>query len=140
MRKVSRILLLVGGILAIVTAVSLLITAIVLFVGGSPLLTQFLEPLLKEQGIDDPEKITLAIQVATVTMGVFFLLMALCGVPAAIVNFVGSKKQSKGLLIACIVLNYFSGSYFGIAGGIVGLIANAREKKQAQNSNVVDAQ
>ena len=140
MRKVSKILLLVGGILAIVTAVSLLITAIILFASGSPLLTQFLEPLLKEQGIDDPEKITLAIQVATVTMGVFFLLMALCGVPAAIVNFVGSKKQSKGLLIACIVLNYFSGSYFGIAGGIVGLIANAREKKQAQNSNVVDAQ
>ena len=66
--------------------------------------------------------------------------MALCGVPAAIVNFVGSKNQSKGLLIACIILNYFSGSYFGIAGGIVGLIANARENKQAQNSNVVDAQ
>lgn len=140
MRKVSRILLLVGGILAIVTAVSLLITAIILFASGSPLLTQFLEPLLKEQGIDDPEKITLTIQIASITMGVFFVFMALCGVPAAIVNFVGRKKQSKGLLIACIILNYFSGSYFGIAGGIVGLIANAREKKQAENSNVVDAQ
>ena len=140
MRKVSKILLLVGGILAIVTAVSLLITAIVLFVSGSPLLTQFLEPILRENGIDDPEKITLTIQIASITMGVFFVFMALCGVPAAIVNFLGSSKQTKVLLIACIILNYLSGSYFGIAGGIVGLIANAREKKQAQNSNVVDAQ
>ena len=93
MRKVSRILLLVGGILAIVTAVSLLITAIVLFVSGSPLLTQFLEPILRENGIDDPEKITLTIQIASVTMGVFFVFMALCGVPAAIVNFLGSSKH-----------------------------------------------
>ena len=140
MRKVSRILLLVGGILAIVTAASLLVTAIILFASGSPLLTQFLEPILKEQGIDDPEKITLAIQAASIAMGVFFLLMAICGVPAAVVNFAARKNQSKGLLIACIILNYLSGSYFGIAGGIVGLIANAREKKQVQNSNVVDAQ
>ena len=139
MRKVSRILLLVGGILAIVTAVSLFITAIVLFVGGSPVLNQILEPIFKEQGIEDPEKLTLAIQAASITMGVFFLLMALCGVPAAVISFVARKKQSKGFLIACIVLISFSGGYFGIAGGIVGLIANSRENKQAKNSQVIDA-
>ena len=136
MRKVSQILLLVGGILAIVCAVSLFTTAIVLFAGGSPLLKQVLEPILKEQGINEPEKITLAIQAASITMGVFFLLMALCGIPAAVVSFAARKNQSKGLLIACIVLNYFSGSYFGIAGGIVGLIANSRENKQQK---VIDA-
>ncbi|MBQ6731300.1 MAG: hypothetical protein IJR08_05275 [Bacilli bacterium] len=139
MRKVSRILLLVGGILAIVTAASLLVTAIILFASGSPLLTQFLEPIFKEQGIEDPEKITLAIQIASITMGVFFLIMALCGVPATIVNFAARKNQNKGLLIACIILNYLSGSYFGIAGGITGLIANAREERRNGN-NVTDAQ
>ena len=135
MRKVSQILLLVGGILAIVCAVSLLVTSIILF-AGSPIAKQVLEPIFEQQGITDPEKITLAIQIASITMGVFFLIMALCGVPAAVVSFAARKKQSKGLLIACIILNWLSGSYFGIAGGIVGLIANSKESKQQK---VIDA-
>ena len=50
MRKVSQILLLVGGILAIVCAVSLLVTSIVLF-AGSPVAKLVLEPIFEQQGI-----------------------------------------------------------------------------------------
>ena len=141
MRKVSNILLLVGGISAILCVVSFIVTAIMFFVaGGSPIIANILEPILKEQGIDDPDKITFAVQVCSLSMGFFFLIMGICGIPAAIVSFVAQKNPSKGLLIANIILGYFAGSYFSLAGGVVGLIANSREESKAKNSNVVDAQ
>ena len=140
MRKVSNILLLVGGICAIVCAVSLLVTAIVFFVGGSSVLSNFLTPILEKEGVNDPEKVTLIIQLCSIFMGIFFLLMAIFAVPSAIVSFAAQKKPTKGLLIANIILGYLSGSSYNMAGGIVGLIANAREERKAKNSNVVDAQ
>ena len=141
MRKVSNILLLIVGIYSIVAAVSLFITAIVFFVGGTPLLGHYLEPLLVEAGIDDPERITFLIQICSISCGVSMLWVAILCIPSAILSFKARKNPTKGLLLANVIVGYLCGTTYNVVGGILGLIYNARlARKEAQQPKVVDVQ
>ena len=139
MRTASKILVLVGGISAIVCAVSLFTMAIMFFMGGIPFFTNYLEQILQQQGVDDPERITLIIRLSSIFLGVFFMMMSIFSIPSAVVSFLATKKPTKGLLIANIILGYLSGSNYNIAGGIFGLIANGMEDRRNSN-NVTAAQ
>lgn len=139
MRRASNILLLVGGIYSIICAASFFIVAIVLFVSGTPLLGHFLEPILVEHGVDDPEKVIMIIQICSISLGVTMLFCAGLSIPSAVVAFLARKKPEKGLLIVNIVFGYLIG-YYNLAGGILGIIYNKRlARKNAQNK-VVDVQ
>ena len=141
MRRASNILFLIGGIYAIISAVTLFVFAIIFLTGGLPFLGQYLTPLFEQAGIDDPEKVTLAIQIASICMGVFFLLMAILCIPSAILSFVVRGKPTKGLLIANIVIGYFCGTTYNVVGGVLGLVYNWRlAKKEARDQKVIDAQ
>ena len=141
MRKISNILLLIGGIYSIVCAVTFFIFAIVFFVSGTPLLAHYLEPVLQEAGVDDPDRIVLLIQISAISAGVTLLFCAILCIPSAGLSFVARKKPAKGLLIANIVIGYLCGTTYNVIGGIFGLIYNWRlAKKEARQPQVVDAQ
>ena len=141
MRKISNILLLIGGIYSIVCAVGFFITAIVFFVSGTPLLAHYLEPLLKEAGVDDPDRIVLLIQISAIASGATFLYCAILCIPSAILSFAARKNPSKGLLLANAIIGYLCGTTYNVVGGILGLIYNHKlERRNAQQAKVVDAQ
>ena len=142
MRKISNILLLIGGIYAIVSAVALLVMGIVFLTGGSlPIIGHYLEQALHQAGIDDPDRVALAIQLASILSGVTFLLMALLCIPSCVVSFAARKNPTKGLLIANIVIGYFCGTTYHVVGGILGLIYNWRlAKKEAREPKVIEAE
>ncbi len=61
----------------------------------------------------------------------------------AIISGVYSNKasnQEKNALILAIVFSALSGTEFGVAGGIIGLITNARQARQDRINNIVDNQ
>lgn len=141
MRKISNILLLIGGIYSIVCAVAFFVTAIVFFVSGTPLLAHYLEPALQEAGVDDPERIVLLIQICAITCGVTFVFCAILCIPSAILSFAARKNPSKGLLLANAIIGYLCGTTYNVVGAILGLIYNHKlAKKNAQQPQVVDAQ
>ena len=141
MRRASNILLLVGGIYSIVCAVTFFVTAIVFFVGGTPIYGRYLEEALIQAGIDDPERVRLLVQLSSILCGVAFIICAILCIPSAILSFVARNKPTKGLLIANIVIGYLCGTTYNVVGGILGLIYNWRlAKKEARQSQVVDVQ
>ena len=142
MRRVSNILLLVGGIYSIICAVTFFVMAIVFLTGGSlPIIGRYLEEAFRQAGIDDPERIRLLVQIASISCGVTFIFCAILCIPSAIVSFAARKKPTKGLLIANIVIGYLCGTTYNVIGGVLGLIYNWRlAKKEAKQPQVVDAQ
>ena len=142
MRRASNILLLVGGIYAIVCAVTFFVMGIVFLTGGSlPIIGHYLEEAFKQAGIDDPEKVRLLIQIASISCGVTFIFCAVLCIPSCIVSFAARKNPTKGLLIANIVIGYFCGTTYNVVGGILGLIYNWRlARKEAREPKVIDAQ
>ena len=138
MKKVANILLLVGGILAVVCIVVYLIMGVAFIIASGPALT---EPLI--EGIESgnissdfqgatTEEIVKLIQLFFLTLGIVFI----CFVPFAIANciicFVGKAKQTKGMYILNIVFGILSWTLVNTVGGVLGLIAKIKEEKRAQ--------
>ena len=142
MRRASNILLLVGGIYAIVCAVTFFVMGIVFLTGGSlPIIGHYLEEAFRQADIDDPEKVRLLIQITSISCGVTFIFCAVLCIPSCIVSFVARKNPTKGLLIANIVIGYLCGTTYNVVGGILGLVYNWRlARKEAREPKVIDAQ
>ena len=143
MRNISRALLLVGMILAFVYVGVFVFAAIASFGAaiGSNFAKGFYDYIIKEMEFEgDPETLNLVTTIICVSMGVTFIILAIASIPTAIVALMGRKNPSKGLLIANIVFGALCGTYFSIAGGVLGLIANAREARRAAAATVIDAQ
>lgn len=141
MRKISNILLLIGGIYSIVCAATFLIFSIVLFSGGMvTMFNQYITEALHQGGVDDPEKVKMIIGICSVSAAVTLLVCAIMCIPSAVVSFLARKKPVKGLLIANIVLGYLVGTTYNVVGGILGLIYNHKLAKKNAQSKVVDVQ
>ena len=145
MAKLSKTFLLIGGILAILLLVTFLALSAVFIALGSPMTTEVIRQLLEEGSINSDlpgtiEEQIAAIQIIFVSIGVVFACFVPFEIASIIVAFKGRKSFTKGLLTANIVFGILSASSFNIAGGIIGLIANARIERNNRNSNVVDAQ
>ena len=138
MRKASRILFLVAGILSIVAAVTLLIIGIVCAVMGSPAMVDAIREGIKNGSIvvkGSSSDIELAIQIYQSTMlstaVTMFVFMAF-NIVNIVFSFIARKKQSKGVLILNIVFGALSCVEVNLVGGILGLIANARQPKEVK--------
>ena len=131
MRRLSNVFLLVGGICAIICALTF-------FMAGIPQIAEYIRIGLEEAGAPNPDKIVLLIQAGSIALGVFMLiLMGVC-IPSAIFAFKAQRDPSKNLLVLNIVFGYLSGSTYNMVGGILGLIYN--RKLERKNAKVVDAQ
>ena len=142
MRKISNILLLIGGIYSIVCAATFFIFSIVLFSGGATVFfSKYITEALHEAGIDDPERVQMIILISSISAGVTLDLCAILCIPSAILSFAARKNPKKGLLLANAIVGYLCGTTYNVVGGILGLIYNARlARKEAQQSKVVDVQ
>ena len=136
MRRLSNTFLTVGMILAIILGVTFLSAAIVLFIMASPVCENVLRKIIEEipdKGDKTIETIILVVQGLLIGWGVGCIFVGGFAIPSAIVASKAKKNPTDGLLIANIVLGCF-GSSFNIAGGILGLIYNARVRRNERRA------
>lgn len=127
MRKASKILFLVGAIVAIVAAVTCLVTGLVLII--IPNTDAFYEIAIKD---NTPEQVQAA-QAALIFCGAMFLF----GIPfCALDSFFGFKAfKSEKPSVTLNVLNIVFGAlsvYVNIVAGIFALVADGQEKRRAE--------
>ena len=143
MKKASQIILLIGGIFAIIGIVSYFLAAIFYVAIGS------LGAAIASGAIDTsdlPAQIVDIITRIEVTFGaslpyisgmliglgvLFIIFMAMC-IPAAVLSFLARSKEKKALYITCIVFGVLSTTLLPTVGGVLGLIAKIKEDKQQQ--------
>ena len=131
MRRLSQTFLRVNAVLSYVFAGLFALAAIIFFVVGSPLISD----LIAEESREGAAAYAISMNISG---GIFLALTAM-----AILSGVFSGKarsQEKNALIMAIVFSALSGTEFGVAGGIIGLIANARQARQDRINNIVDNQ
>ena len=130
MKKASRILLIIGGALALVSILTMFIAGIV-FLVQSELYIQWVEEFIKEY---DPSVDTAGLR-EMVMAGYFCFVIALFwesifSIALAVLCFVGAGAQKKGLYIAIIVFNVIGGvQILTLLGAIFGLVARKQESK-----------
>lgn len=141
MKKVSQIILLIAGILAIVGALAWLTLSIIyMLIGGFFVAIQngtipaedvpewvweFVNNFLKSH-----DGLTIeAVIAAMFTTGAIYLVFAIFSIPAAIISFLARNKESTGLYVCCIIFGVLSGTVVASVGGIFGLFAIGTNKQ-----------
>ena len=143
MRKASQIILLVGGILCIVSAIALFIYAIfAAVVGGVAVMVlngtipasdipEWVNEIINNFTAQYPSINTWeALASFAFTVAGLCFMFAVLAIPAAALSFVARGKEKNGLYIACIILGVLSGTLVSAVGGVFGLIANAKQPKE----------
>lgn len=136
MRKASRILLLVGSILAFVCAAAFLITSITsmifMILTATGVFDQaFVEGSVRVNGQVDPEAAKAVILATTITLFVVFLVVAILELLAAIFALRARKVHERKAYIFAIVFTVIGEAYVALAGSIVGLICSNKERNRA---------
>lgn len=136
MRKASRILLLVGSILAFVCAAAFLITSITsmvfMILTASGVFDQaFVEGSVRVNGQVDPEAAKAVILATTITLFVVFLVVTILELLAAIFALRARKVHERKAYIFAIVFTVIGEAYVALAGSIVGLICSNKERNRA---------
>lgn len=131
MRNLSKTFLRVNAVLSYVFAGLFALAAIIFFIVGSP--------LISNQIAEQNEGAAIAYATSMIISGVVFLVLTVMAILSGVFsNKAGS--QIKNDLILAIVFSALSGTEFGVAGGIIGLIANAKQARKDRINNIVDNQ
>ena len=133
MRNLSKAFLRVNAILSYVFMGLFILAAIILFIVGSPLVSQHFEGEGAEAG-------KIAYTISMMTSGAILLVLAVMALISAIVSNKARALQTKGALVTAIVFSALSATAFGIAGGVLGLVQNLKEERRDRRNNIVDAQ
>lgn len=131
MRNLSKTFLRVNAVLSYVFAGLFALGAVIFFIVGSPLISD----LIAKESAEGAA----AYAISMYTSGGIFLGLTIM----AILSGIFSNKagnQEKNALILAIVFSALSGTEFGVAGGIIGLIANYKQARQDRINNIVDNQ
>lgn len=125
LRKIGRILLLVAGIFGLLDAVAGLFLALGSFVFGALC-------AVPEVSASFPEALQQFGLFIFIGVGVVLLFWAVFSLVAGILGIKAFKRHEKKLYIANIVFAVLIGfELLQLAGAILGLIALAKEKKEA---------
>ena len=133
MRNLSKTFLRVNAILSYVFMGLFILGAVIFFIVGSPLVSQHFEGEGAEAG-------KIAYTVSMMCSGVLFVFLAVMALLSAKFSNKAKNEQLKGTLIMAIVFSALSGTAFGVAGGIIGLVQNYREQRKDRINNIVDNQ
>ncbi len=131
MRNLSKTFLRVNAVLSYVFAGLFALGAIIFFVVGSPLVS---DAIARES-----EAGATAYAISMYTSGGVFLGLTVMAILSGVFSNKASSQEKNDLILA-IVFSALSGTEFGVAGGIIGLIANYRQARQDRINNVVDNQ
>ena len=138
MRKLSNTFLTVNMIFGFVFLALFVGLAMMMFVFASlkDVIMEGIQNGSIRTNSDDPETALLIAQSVLISVGVTLLIFGMLCLPSAIVSASARNSRSKGKFIAAIVLSAISLTYFGVAGGVLGILAINRENR----SNIIDAQ
>ena len=140
MRKASKVLFLVGGIVSCVEALSYLIMGIVfIFLGASE---DFKNDLLKNYSASDlvrdlgngvtPADAVQAIQAMYVALGVIFIIGIFISAVNAVLAFKARNSNNKVLFILNIVFGFISGCIINAIGGILAVASPSEDTAQIE--------
>ena len=118
LRKIGRILLLVGGIFSLLAMGLCFLLAI----------ASFVLPAFGEQIAGENAQF---VMIGGIAGGVVLLIAAVLCLVAGVVGIKGFKTHEKGNYVANIVFGVLTAEWLLIAGAVLGLIALAKEKKAA---------
>lgn len=142
LRKISKILYLVGGIVSFVVAGLLLFSGITTIVLGSvPMFRDYLADGIANGTITStiqgtPTEIATYIQISVLATGIICLIIVLLSVANGILSLMARKTPTKYLAILNIVFGVLSDIGINIAASVLALIANKKE----ENNKVIDAE
>ncbi|MCR5332866.1 MAG: hypothetical protein K6E11_02470 [Bacilli bacterium] len=133
MRKVAKILYLVGGIVSIVTAAGLFTCALVCIIFSTPIL----EEIAFDVYANMPGTATIPMDDAILALRIYFITIAVClliimafAIVIAVLSFKARKVENKGLFIKCIVFSILGSSTISLVASILSLIAHTREENK----------
>ena len=137
MKKASKILLTIGGVINIIGAVSVLIAGLVFAIMsfmGTGFFVEYMNQVGGDMGGD--EMGVNAALIYSIVAGLLSLLGGAVGfillLISGIIGVKAPKKNVKGSFIACIVWSVLTESIFLLVGGIFGLIGLNQENNQPQ--------
>lgn len=143
MKRISNTMLRVGMILSIVCGALLIFCSPFLITTGvSPRIHEMLAEAVRNGDINSeyaPDIAAGVVQTILLTYGIFCLVCGGLCIAAAIVDSKTLKEPTRGRYIACIVLGTMS-TGFAIAGGVLGLIADSRQRRRDARENIIDAE
>ena len=142
MRRISRTMLMVGMVFAFISIGVCLLAAIGFIVTACiPAMQDVWLKIAEEAHMESPEAFAIFMTSMLITFGVVMIFIAGLSIPTAVVakKARSQEEPSNGILIANIVLGFVCGTYFSVAGGILGFIANKRIERNRRRENIIDA-
>ncbi|HHT67127.1 MAG TPA: hypothetical protein GX010_02745 [Erysipelotrichaceae bacterium] len=143
MNKLAKIFLTINGILGVFLCIALTITTATFFIFTLPAANDLIIAAA-EEGLFDALAVETVEELLTVLRLIFsfftflFILLLAFAVVSTVVSFKAIDAKSKSLYIANIVFGALTSSGFGVAGGIIGLIALNKENNQNYVDNPID--
>ena len=140
MKKASKILLTVAGVIGLIAGIGLMVAGLVyglvLIFGGAtalPELAAAIQEMLNDMG-SDLDATTIA-WIVNICIGLVMMLIyggiGLFELITGIIALKGAKAKKKGILIANIIFGVMFQNYIAIAGGILGIIGLGQEERRA---------
>ena len=140
MKKASKILLTVAGVIGLIAGIGLMVAGLVyglvLIFGGAtalPELAAAIQEMLNDMGSDLDA--TAIAWIVNICIGLVMMLIyggiGLFELITGIIALKGAKAKKKGILIANIVFGVMFQNYIAIAGGILGIIGLGQEERRA---------
>ena len=143
MNRISNVMLRVGMILCIICGALLLFcTPFLITMGVSPRIHEMIAEAVRNGDVNSeyaPDVAAGVFQGIMLGYGIFCLIYGALCVASAIVSSKTLREPSRGRYIACIVMGCMS-TGFSIAGGILGLIYQARVARNERRQKVIDAE
>ena len=142
MRRISRTMLMVGMVFAFISIGVCLLAAIGFIVTACiPAMQDVWLKIAEEAHMESPDAFAIFMTSMLITFGVVMIFIAGLSIPTAVVakKARSQEEPSNGILIANIVLGFVCGTYFSVAGGILGFIANKRIERNRRRENIIDA-
>lgn len=142
MRKVSKVLLTIGGIVHIVNGASLLLASLILMVASIVFfVTGNLYGAEIVSSVSDAETLQLTMNILAgvyIGLSILFIGLGIVSFIASKITFRANETNEKNLLIAAIVFGIIIDVAVAVVGGIFGLIAltNSEDNKKPDDSQV----
>lgn len=143
MNRISNVMLRVGMILCIICAATLLFcTPFLITMGVSPHIHEMIAEAVRNGDINSeyaPDVAAGVFQGIMLGYGIFCLIYGALCVAAAVVASKTLREPTRGRYIACIVFGTMT-TGFATAGGILGLIYQARVARNERRQKAIDAE
>ena len=143
MNRISNTMLRIGMILCIICgAILLFCMPFLITMGVSPHIHEMIAEAVRNGDVNSdyaPDVAAGVFQGIMLGYGIFCLIYGALCVASAIVSSKTLREPSRGRYIACIVMGCMS-TGFSIAGGILGLIYQARVARNERRQQAIDAE